>query len=282
VRWPLLAGTLFVAVAVGLGVREFVVGEAAPAPLLTPVRGAQAPSFAAAVPAPLDAPVLELPAKPAPADADMARPADPGPDLRTEQVAESVTLHDLGLHAKDFALGERWQVGLGLTNEGSAFPNDRISALEIPGGLQATLYDDFGGVGYKLTLGPGTHDLASLAFSDRASSILVSRYGQMEDASGPQDAVVLYEHRGADQLGRGLAWRLELPRGRDEWNFRASRDSFADDQASTAWVPLGFELVLFDGLEASGVALVLGPGLHEIELLGFNDRASSARVRRVR
>lgn len=230
----------------------------------------------------LDPPAPQVAAPPAIAGQDPALNTNSDISPRSEQIAETVTLHDLGLHADDFSRGERWQVGLGLTNEGSAFPNDRISAIEIPGGLQATLFDDFGGLGYKLTLGPGTHDLAPLAFSNRASSILVSRYGQLADASGPQDAVVLYEHRGADLLGRGLAWRLELPRGRDEWTFRASRTTFLDNQASTAWVPLGFELVLFDELEASGVALVLGPGLHEIELLGFNDRASSARVRRVR
>jgi len=225
---------------------------------------------------------IETPAPSQAAAASSGSGEDADAAQRTAIVSDPLTLFDRGLHAEDFAQSESWQVGLGLTDEGTAFPNDRVSAVEIPAGLQATLFDEFHGQGFKLTLGPGRHDLKPFAFDDRMSSIEVSRYGQSVDVAGPEGCVVLYEHRGADLRGRGLAWKLELPRGREEWTFRASRKEFDDDQASTAWVAQGFELVLFDDPEGNGVALVLGPGLHELELLGFNDRASSARVRRVR
>ena len=68
--------------------------------------------------------------------------------------------------------------------------------------------------------------------------------------------------------------------GRSEWTFLASRGDFDDDQACTAWIPLGHELVLVDSLEPYGIAVVLGPGLHELEHFGFNDRASAVRARR--
>lgn len=281
-RWPYILCVIFVAAALGLGVRELLRdADARPEPSAAPesvgATAAAAGESISALPSGIEVPAAQTPPN--------AKPDSPNAQEAAQREAlhsETITLFDLGLHEEGFAHSERWEIGLGLTEQGTAFPNDRISAVAIPGGLQATLFADAHAEGFKLTLGPGTHDLSPYAFSNRTSSIEVSRYGQSVDVGGPEGCVVLYEHRGADLQRRGLAWRLDLPRGHDEWTFRASRVEFLDNQASTAWVAQGFELVLFDDPDASGVALVLGPGLHELELLGFNDRASSARVRRVR
>lgn len=279
-RAPYFLCAALAAAALSFGVRELLRGDGPrPAAELPPGTLRSADASAAGRD---ELRAVEAPAPPPLVEAGAESTEDSVDDPRKPQISEQVTLFDGALSDEDFASRERWQVGLGLTDEGPAFANDRISAVEIPAGLQATLFDDAHGQGFKLTLGPGTHDLRPYAFDNRVSSIEVSRYGQAVDVGGPEGCVVLYEHRGPDLGGRGLAWRLDLPRGRDEWTFTAARKDFVDDQASTAWIALGFELVLFDDPGASGVALVLGPGLHELELLGFNDRASSARVRRVR
>jgi hypothetical protein len=278
-RWSALLLFLFVALGAAIGLRSWLRADAEQALPPAPVPPAAAPEDGAGTP--LDSP-LEIPsAQQIPslnAEASLALVAS----RSASQGLDSVTLFDLRLQNPDFASGERWQLGLGVFDASRDFANDRISAVEIPSGLQLTLFEHAQERGFKLTLGPGRHDLAPYGFDDRTSSLRVSHYGQSADVSGPHDCVVLYEHRAVDLLGRGLAWRLELPRGRDEWTFRVAHGVFPDNQASTAWVAQGFELVLFDDVEASGVALVLGPGLHELELLGFNDRASAARVRRTR
>ena len=281
-RWPLIFGVAVFVIVGSLGVHTFLRDQHPPELLESRTRASNSGQAAASELASLAALAPTTLAAIPDAPETPAALANPDAKQRTSSTFDTVTLFERGLYVENFALGERWEVGLGLTNTGSAFGNDRVRAVQIPTGLQATLFDDADGQGFKLTLGPGTHDLAALAFSARTSSILVARYGQAADEGGPEDAVVLYEHRAADLGGRGLAWRLELPRGEDQHTFRASRGAFLDDQASTAWIPQGFELVLFAELDARGIALVLGPGLHELELLGFNDRASSAMVRRVR
>jgi hypothetical protein len=279
-RVSYLIGAAFVAAALILGVHALVREDGQRAAPELPQGKPRLVDASSSAPTTAVMPLLKPPASlpletPSPESVETS-----AEERRTPLTSDEVTLFDLGLH-EDFARGAQWRVGLGHTDEGAAFPNDRVSAVEIPPGLQATLFDDVHGRGFKLTLGPGTHDLRPYAFDERVSSIEVSRYGQAVHV-GPENCVVLYEHRGVDLGARGFAWRLELPRNRTEWTFLASRKEFQDDEASTAWVAQGFELVLFDDPGASGVALVLGPGLHELELLGFNDKASSARVRRVR
>ena len=77
----------------------------------------------------------------------------------------------------------------------------------------------------------------------------------------------------------GKVWKLPL----DEENqrlFTAAEDHFMAHVASAAWVPLGVKLTLFEQPDGRGPAMVMGPGFHELAVVGFNDRASSARVRR--
>ncbi len=179
--------------------------------------------------------------------------------------------------------GAHWEVDAGLTNAGWAFPSDEASAVEVPHGLQATLFEHEDGEGHRVMLGPGVHNLAPYGLNDSVSSIRVTRFGQDVDSPvGPEHAVELYEHRTSDLAQRGETWTLALPEGRDERLFTSAASDFRAFAVSCAWVPPGYELTLFQQPDGRGLAMVLGPGYHELDLVGFNDRAASARVRRIR
>lgn len=214
-------------------------------------------------------------------------PASPGagqrtPGGRSSGQPEVVRLFEHPFHSGAIDRGKTWILGLGTTEAGTAFDTDSASAVEVPDGLRVTLFDGPGESGYKLTLSAGRHNLAPYGFNDRTSSVRVARSGANPDLEGPEDVVELFEHRGEDRLRRGLVWRLELPHGKDEWLFSAARRDFQPQTVSTAWVPPGYELILLESIDGLGPAVVLGPGLHELDLVDFNDRANAARVRRLR
>ena len=202
---------------------------------------------------------------------DRGKP-DPGP----------VLLFRHGTNDPEFQSGGHFEVRLGLTNAGWAFDNDEISAVEVPTGFQVSLFEDENGGGHRVVLGPGRHNLLPYGFNDRASSVRVARQGEEITATGPEDAVELFEHRSTGMDERGEVWRLTLPASRDEYLFTPAQDHFDDNQASMVWVPAGYECTLFDTPDGRGLALVLGPGFHELDFVSFNDKTSSARVRRHR
>ena len=206
----------------------------------------------------------------------------PDPVERESSPLTTVRLFQYALHSEQLEQGLVWPLGLGVNEGGRTFEDDQASAIEIPETLQATLFEEAGMSGHCLTLGPGRHNLASYGFDDRISAVRVSRAGEDPNVAGPVDAVELYEHRAADRAGRGKVWRLALPERTDEWLFSAPRRDFGARAVSTAWVPPRYELTLFVEPDGRGLAVVLGPGLHELDYLAFNDRASSARVRRTR
>lgn len=202
-----------------------------------------------------------------------------GDRARRPIVTQPVVLYEHATHDADFP-GRSWNLVPGLTNAGPTFADDEASSLKVPDGLLVTLFEDFGGAGARVALGSGTHNLAPYSFNDRVSSVRVSRSGQdVEIPKGLRDTVLLYEHLPRKGGPAGKVWKLPL----DEENqrlFTAQEDHFMAHAASAAWVPLGVVLTLFEQPDGRGRAMVMGPGFHELALLGFNDRASSARVRR--
>ncbi len=190
-----------------------------------------------------------------------------------------VVLFEHATHDGKFP-GRSWDLLPGLTNAGARFADDEASAVKIPGGLLVTLFEDKGGKGARVALGAGTHNLAPYKFSDRVSSVRVSRVGQdVVVPKGPQDTVLLYEHLQRKGGPQGKVWKLPLD-DEDAQLFSSEDDHFAAHQASAAWVPLGLELTLFAQPDGRGAAMVMGPGFYELAVVGFNDRACSASVRR--
>ncbi|MCP3919005.1 MAG: hypothetical protein GY711_25960 [bacterium] len=184
-------------------------------------------------------------------------------------------------HDHRFEEAGRWLLYVGLTDAGAAFADNEISHVDIPPGLQVTLFDDPGGRGARVVLGPGQHGMSPLGFNDRASSVLVAPEGSIPPGhEGPRDRILLYEH-GHPSDEPGLRWALRLKKDQTTRLFRASEGDFSDNAASAAWVPPGFELTLFDASGGRGWALVVGPGLHDLAGMRWNDRTSSARVRRL-
>ncbi len=215
----------------------------------------------------------------APAAGDSTPPA--GEQARRPVVRRPVALFEHGAGDERSVDGQRWLVYAGLTDAGLAFADNQASRVEVPEGWQATLFDEHGGRGVRILLAPGNHDLNALGFNDRVSSVLVAPEGTVDRSrAGPSDKVQLHEH-GLGSDVRGLRWSLPLAPGQTTRLFRAQAGDLADDAASAAWVPAGFELTLLDGAGGLGAAMVLGPGLHDLDGLRWNDRTSAARVRRL-
>jgi len=192
---------------------------------------------------------------------------------------QPVVLYEHATHDANFP-GRSWNLVPGLTNAGPTFADDEACSLKIPDGLLVTVFEDFGGTGARVALGAGTHNLAPYGFNDRVSSVRVSHSGQdVEVPKGPHDTVLLYEHLPRKGGPEGKVWKLPLDE-EDPTLFTAGEDHFAANAASAAWVPSGVELTLFEQPDGRGRAMVMGPGFHELGVVGFNDRASSARVRR--
>lgn len=198
-----------------------------------------------------------------------------GPRLRA-QLFEHASWHPE-------APGQIWDLGSGLTTAGLGFDNDAASEAFVPDGATLTLFVDDDGKGRRVVLPPGRHDLRSIGFDETVSSALVSNADYFDPATprGPQDAVELHQHLPREgELGE--AWSLRLRIEQTTRLFRALDGHFLDNEASAAWVPSGYEVTLFENGQGLGAALVLGPGFHELLPYEFNDRASSARVRRTR
>jgi len=80
--------------------------------------------------------------------------------------------------------------------------------------------------------------------------------------------VALHEHGLRDPAFPGLSWILA--QGRYE-----AGAAFADDALSSVEVPDGAVLILYDDLAGQGARVTLGPGRHDLDVYGFNDRASA-------
>lgn len=235
--------------------------------------------------------VLVPPVRPEPeAPATASRPGAAAPPT-TNAVREdrgdrsrrppSAVLYRHASHDELFP-GERWVIAEGLWDAGVAFADDEASAADVPEGVILTLYADAGGNGARVSLGPGSHNLASLAFNDVASSARVARAGvPNEDAPMSQStAVQLFENLPREGPGVGRVWSLPLAEARATRLF-AARDGFFENGVPLAiWIPAEMEASLFDEPDGRGFALVLGPGFHE--LTRFAGRVSSVRVRRTR
>ncbi len=231
----------------------------------------------------------DTPAPPsaAPARQTLSEPTEPPPDEEPEVPA---TTSPDRLHARLFehpldhadAPGHIWELGPGLTTAGFAFDNDSASAALVPPGVTLTLFVDGEGNGRRVVLPPGRHDLHAIGFGDEVSSVQVSRAGHFDPATprGPGDSVRLHQHLPREgELGE--AWNLRLRKGQTTRLFRAADGHFLNNEASAAWIPPGYEVTLFENGNGLGQALVLGPGFYELLPFDFNDRTSSARVRRV-
>jgi hypothetical protein len=206
------------------------------------------------------------------ADAPARRKAPPAPP-------SPVVLFEHATHDASFP-GRWWEVWSGTTNAGEAFANDQASAVDVPRGYQATLFADADEGGARIVLGEGRHNLAPYALNDSVSSVRVTRLGEDPGSPvGPRDRAVLWEHAAVELAERGEEWVLELVPPAATRLFVAP-DDFGRRVVSAAWVPTGQELTLFHEPDGRGHALVLGPGYHELELVGFDDRALSARLRR--
>jgi hypothetical protein len=280
-RFGLVAGATTLLVIVLLlwvleGGRERREGPSLPPKLITP--------FTSASPAELVQPALAQPVGSfSSSEAELPLVASAvGRGARESRPPASVRLFQHALHSQQLEQGLVWPLDLGANESGRAFDDDQASAIEIPDGLQATLFEDSGMNGHCLSLGSGRHNLASYGFNDRISSVRVARAGQDPGVDGPVDAVELFEHRAAERGERGKVWRLSLPERMDERLFSASLKDFEARAVSTVWVPPRHELTLFLEPDGRGLAVVLGPGLHELDYLAFNDRTSSARLRRTR
>ena len=201
---------------------------------------------------------------------------------RLPERARTATLFQHATHDGNFPLGESWTLTPGLTNAGIAFTDEEASAVDVPDGMVAILYDGPDGEGQRVTIGAGRHNLAPYGFNDRASSVRIAPEGStVETPVGPNDLVRLYQHvpRAGDDPGE--LWVLRLEESRTTFLFTAGDGHFEDEEPSAVWIPAGHELILFDEPDGRGEAVVLGPGFHELELVGFNDRASSVRVLRL-
>lgn len=207
-----------------------------------------------------------------------ARGSGPSPAAGTGRTAvppRPVVLFEHASHAASFP-GRRWELGPGLTNAGAAFDDDAASCVEVPDGLRAILHADPDGGGPCVLLTAGTHNLAPYGFNDVVSSVRVAAADERIDVpTGSEAEARLF----ADWPDSGRAWPLRVPAGRAEKLFVATTD-FDAGTASAAWVPAGHELTLFEQPDGRGQALVLGPGFHLLVQMGWNDRASSARLRR--
>src|SRR5688572_1327672 len=241
------------------GGRDRRAGPSLPTELLTPSD--------AASPAELVQPALAQPGGPAPASEEEPRAESSAVDAdrRESRPPAPVRLFQHALHSDQLAQGSVWTLDLGANEADRAFDDDQASAIEIPEGLQATLFEDAGMNGHRLSLASGRHNLASYGFNDRVSSVWVARAGQDPSLDGPADAVELFEHRAADRAGRGKVWRLSLPERREERLFSTSMKDFEARAVSTVWVPARHELTLFAEPDGRGPAVVLGPGLHELD-----------------
>ncbi|MDA1266708.1 MAG: hypothetical protein O2816_16630 [Planctomycetota bacterium] len=202
---------------------------------------------------------------------DTARTAVPEPP-------KSVLLFEHADHDHNFP-GRRWFLDRGRYVAPDDFEGDQASTVRIPQGLRLVLYDADDFTGARVVLGPGQHNLAPYGFNDRASSALV--LGANESLAGEvppstETDVVLYESRpGVDEPAR--SWHLPLE---GDSSFYSSPGFFDPWVVSAVWVPTGIELTLFVEPEGRGPALVLGPGMHELATMKFDNKTCSVRLRR--
>ena len=206
-------------------------------------------------------------------------------DQRAEEAAPAeatATLYQHATHDGGFP-GLRWIVNVGATESGRAFGNDEVSAVEVPSGYALFLYQEPGMKGRWTTVGAGLHNLAPYGFNDCVSSVQLVRLDRVLQSGfpGAYGHVWLHEHGLDHDLDPGFAWTLELGKGQSSQLFTARNHDMADNAASAVHVPPRMEVTLFDEPDGRGVALVLGPGMYDLGAVGFNDRASSARVRRM-
>lgn len=207
----------------------------------------------------------------------------------SREVNEAKTSHPatatLYQHATHDALfpGLSWIVGVGLTDAGRAFRDDEASAVDVPEDHVLVLYTDPGGGGQRTTIAAGLHNLAPYGFNDRVSSAHLVHADQAAVGvhAGSSQHVLLYEHTLDSGPEPGLVWTLRLPADRGSRLFAAVARDIEDNAASALLVPPRHEVTLFDEPDGRGRALVLGPGSYDLEVMGFNDRTSSVRVRRM-
>jgi len=214
-------------------------------------------------------------------------PVETEPEAREVNEAETsrpatATLFQHATHDAVFP-GLSWIVGVGLTDAGRAFQDDEASAVDVPEGYALVLYTDPGGGGQRTTIAAGLHNLAPYGFNDCVSSArLVRADGTSVGVHvGSSQHVLLYEHALDSGPEPGLVWTLRLPADRGSRLFTAVARDIEDNSASALLVPPHHEVTLFDEPDGRGRALVLGPGSYDLEVMGFNDRASSVRVRRM-
>ena len=125
------------------------------------------------------------------------------------------------------------------------------------------MYDERFPFGDGLELGSGMHNLEDHGLNDALSCLRVLerlRQGRLELRSEFANGAV--EEWGVTLLD-------------DSPLFLRAPESFADDALDRVGVPPGFELILFEGHESKGLALVLSAGDHDLAAWDFGDRVSS-------
>jgi len=210
-----------------------------------------------------------------------AEVADAAPErqvVHRPRAAALVLLFEHATHDPAFP-GRMWRLPAGVHEAGVAFDDDDLSAIEVPPGLEVSLYDGRGLSGPYVTIGQGVHDLEFFGFNDRASSLRIVPVEEAAEKTRRRRGLwlVLFE----DEPGspEGHVWRLPIDPREDTQSFRSQDGWFPGRSVSSVEIPRGIEATLSKSKNGLGIALVLGPGLHRLDIADFNDRVQSIRTR---
>ena len=143
--------------------------------------------------------------------------------------------------------------------------NDHLTAVEVVGGAEVTLYehDGYGGRAYSFT--EGKYDVAGY-FNDVASSMQISHVDE------GNEYVTIYKHRLNQTPNESASF------GVGDYNIGTFHGTIGNDALTVLKVSEGLQVTIYEHSDFEGENYTFTPGTYD--LLGFNDRTSSMRVRK--
>jgi hypothetical protein len=143
--------------------------------------------------------------------------------------------------------------------------NSVASTAVVPSDTCLTLFQNKNQEGAALTLEPGRYELRDYGFEDMATSWSIESSASPNFECPAEVARLYWDRR---QTGK-------------QWPVRSGQDQTKlgrfNDDASSVWVAPGHCLTLYRDANFRGTAKTYRAGKHELS--GFNDQASSLRIR---